>query len=323
MELPEGVQDLWPPVPAIQRELENRLIKLLTRAGFVEVRTPTFELYENLRRGGQSEESLYKLIDTRGRVLALRPDFTLPVMRMALSRVETGELPWKVCYAGQVFRLRPMGSGRPHEYTQVGAEIIGTTSGDADGEILRLAAEGLLAAGCRQFRIVVGDCLVTSRLLQIAQMEEGQRKAARRALLRRDMVELERCIGGPVLECFTVRGRQLEVARMLLGKAGPDEAVSALDRLERLVNSLNETGPGIQAEVDLGLVRDLNYYTGMVFEVYADSSAVSLGGGGRYDKLGASFGREIGAVGFALDLSELARVHAAWVESDLSLASIH
>lgn len=314
MEIPVGVQDVLPPLAQLQRSIENEFLQVLAGAGFSQVCTPTFEFYQ-LYQQTQPEEEVYKLIDPRGRVLAVRPDFTLPVMRLALSWMDRERLPWRLCYVGQVFRLRPAGSGRNHEYTQVGAEVIGAQAGAADTEVLWLASKCLESVGCPAFRLVVGDCQVTQRLLTLAGLDDSQQSLARAALLRGDLVALERClassdgqVAGEVFRCLTARGKCEEIARTLFQRVGDLQGLRTLDRLSGIVRGALTAGVRGQIEVDFGLVRDMSYYTGMVFEVYVDASATSIGGGGRYDKLASVFGKEIEAVGFAVNVSELARV---------------
>lgn len=312
MELPEGVCDAPPDLAQRQRQIQRAFLQVLSGGGYLEVKTPGFELYELLRRGFIAEETMYKFTDHRGRILALRPDFTLSVLRLAVSQLAEEVLPWKLCYTGEVYRIEQPGSGKLHEYAQVGAEILGAPGQMAEAEAIWLAAQGLRQAGCDCFRVVLGDGRVTAALLTTAGMAAAEQERARSALRRQDLVELERCLdgtatGAAVFRCLTERTAALGTARELL-RQHQGESVAVLEQLETLHRVLARTGLDGQVEIDFGLIRPLPYYTGVVFDFYAEASAVSIGGGGRYDRLAQVLGRDLPAVGFAVNISEVVRI---------------
>lgn len=311
MELPEGMCDVLPDVAERQRRVQRAFQAVLSASGYREVKTPGFELYEFLRRGFIAEETMYKFTDHRGRILALRPDFTLPVLRLALSQLPEEDMPWKLCYTGEVYRIERPRSGKSHEYTQVGAEILGAPGQVAEVEAIWLAAQGLRQAGYGSFRIVMGDCRVTSALLRAAGLPTEAQEQARCALRRQDWVELEHCLnrastGAEVFSCLTETAATIDTAKELL-KGQESQSMVALEQLEALHDILVRLGLGGKIELDFGLIRPMPYYTGMVFEFYTETSAQSIGGGGRYDRMGEVLGRHIPAVGFAINVTEVAR----------------
>lgn len=311
MELPEGTCDVLPEIAYRQRQIQQTFLEVLIGNGYLEVKTPGFELYEFLRRGFIAEETMYKFTDHRGRILALRPDFTLSVMRLAVSQLQKDTIPWKLCYTGEVYRIEQPESGKLHEYTQVGAEILGAPGQIAEAEAIWLAAQGLRQAGCDSFRVVLGDCRVTSALLKAADLTIVDQERVRCALRRQDLVELERCLNGAIGEtvfrCLTERTSVLDTAKELLSRQ-KDQSVAVLEQLEALHFILARTGLEGKVEIDFGLVRPMPYYTGIVFEFYAETSAVSIGGGGRYDSLSGVLAQKIPAVGFAVNVTEVARI---------------
>ncbi|HKM40201.1 MAG TPA: ATP phosphoribosyltransferase regulatory subunit, partial [bacterium] len=311
MELPEGVCDVLPSLAEQQREILQVFTKTLTGNGYWEVKTPSFELYESLRRGFVTEESVYKFTDYRGRILALRPDFTFSILRLGLSQLSTESLPWKLCYAGNVFRIEQPGSGKLHEITQVGAEIIGAHGRAAEAEIIWLAAKSLLQISSNKFQVTLGDGRVTAALLAAAGLDGARKHQAADALKRQDFVELDRCLadsgtGTEVFRCLTEGTKALPIAKMLLNSYQAETAC-LLEQLESLYQIIAKASFAEQVEIDLGLIKAMPYYSGIVFEFYAQTSAVSIGGGGRYDTLASVLGHRIPAVGFAINVTELAK----------------
>ena len=155
---PEGVRDRLFAECAERRRLENAMIELFASRGYREVATPGLEYYNLFARTGHPlpEESLYKLTDREGRLLVLRPDLTMPIARIAATRLAGEELPLRLCTVQSVYRMRSSYTGRPGEWRQGGIELIGASGLDADLEVVTLAADCLRTLGIGDFRLEIG-----------------------------------------------------------------------------------------------------------------------------------------------------------------------
>ncbi|HEY7504140.1 MAG TPA: ATP phosphoribosyltransferase regulatory subunit [Gemmatimonadales bacterium] len=308
---PPGALDLTGDAARRRRGLQRGAVAVLERAGYEELLPPTFE-YEDtfLRAGGTGvAERLLRFPDRDGRVLALRYDFTSSVARIAATTFAGAGLPLRLSYSGRVYRQEPERGGRPRETLQVGAELLGDGSLEADVEIVRLTIELIRTAGLGDFQVNLGHAGVLAPGL--AALEEPSRAQVRQWIDRKDRGGLTRALAGRTDDAATllhlpfVIGRR-EALEAALG-ATPAPAVAGLRHLLALDDAL---GPAERGHVvyDLGEVRGLDYYTGVHFEVFVSGTGRAAGAGGRYDELMGRFGRPMPAVGVSLDLDAIAEV---------------
>ncbi|MDR7481410.1 MAG: ATP phosphoribosyltransferase regulatory subunit [Armatimonadota bacterium] len=313
--VPAGMRDIAADEMARHRWLESRWRDLFARWGYVEVQTPLLEFLETFLQGAGPGigDRLLKLVDTGGEVLALRPEMTVPLARYAATRLlPAGTHPRRLAYVAVVFRGQERGSGRERQFTQAGVELIGDGGLAADAEVVALAAEALRAAGVDQATVSIGHAGFLRGVLATLPAEAAD--AARDLLYRRAFAELERVVPP---------GAAREALRAVPGLRGPDalrraaplavtaESREALETLEALLAALAAYDPGLHLEIDLGLIRDFDYYTGVVFEAHGPRAGRPLLGGGRYDGVLARFGQPAPATGFALGVErvlEAARV---------------
>jgi ATP phosphoribosyltransferase regulatory subunit len=311
------MRDIAADEMARRRQLEARWRELFVRWGYAEVQTPLLEFLETFLQGAGPGigDRLLKLVDAGGEVLALRPEMTVPLARYAATRLlPAGTRPWRLAYVAVVFRGQERGSGRERQFTQAGVEVIGEGTLAADAEVIALAAEALRAAGVEQATVSIGHAGFLRGVLAALPPEAAD--AARDLLYRRAFAELDRALPpGPAREAL----------RAVPGLRGPDalrragalaltaESRAALETLRALLAALAPYDLELRLEVDLGLIRDFDYYTGVVFEAHGPRAGRPLLGGGRYDGLLARFGRPAPATGFALGVErvlEAARVEA-------------
>jgi ATP phosphoribosyltransferase regulatory subunit len=308
--IPPGTRDVLPDEMRELRAISERMRATFEGAGYGEVHTPALEYEEVLRRGEErAAGARYRTFDEQGDVLALRSDMTIPIARVVATRYTDVEPPLRFCYFAHAWRAVERGVGEPREFLQGGLELIGVGAPEGDAEVVALTVAALDAAGLRRHRVGVGDGSLYRTLLQALEVPEDRHLPLLECLSRRDLVGLDR-----VVSDLDERARELLVGlpelrggREVLERAdGPvAEAVESLRALHEL---LAERGVADRVIFDLGLVRELGYYTGAVFEVYDPAVGFALGGGGRYDELLGRFGRELPACGVALDLQ---RVHLA------------
>jgi ATP phosphoribosyltransferase regulatory subunit len=301
--IPSGTRDVLPQETGEVRAITDTLRAVFDRYGFGEIYTPALEYESVLARADLDEaRPAYRVFDETGAVLVLRSDMTVPIARVVATRYAESPVPLRFCYFAHTYRgVRPQ-RGQLREMLQAGIELIGSPAPDGTAEALTLLAAALDAVGLKDFRIGLGDASLFPALMESLRIDEAARAGLLEALVRRDFVELELRLAEA--------GVAGEAAELLLDvpqrRGGPElltdapaPAVDAVTGMRRVHELL---APDVAERVifDLGLVRNIGYYTGAVFEVYDPALGAPIGGGGRYDDLLGRFGRPLPAVGFAL-----------------------
>jgi ATP phosphoribosyltransferase regulatory subunit len=304
------------------RRLNLALIEVFERFGYGEVQTPTIEYDEVMSRGdGRAAGSPYRFFDQGGDLLALRSDMTIPIARLVATRFARAELPIRLCYIANAYRaIRPQ-RGQLREFAQAGVELLGAPAPAGTAEVIEVLEAALDAAGLTRAVIGLGDAELYRALLTELGVEGEARENALEKLAIHDLVGLEAEIaavdGVSDEQCETLLAlTQLRGGREVLDEAraiGGSAVERATARIQGTVEALEARGAAARVQVDLGLLRDLGYYSGAILEVYDPALGYVLGGGGRYDELTARFGLSIPAVGFALYLE---RVHVAQAEEE-------
>lgn len=320
--IPPGTRDVLPDEMRELRRLERALSDVFESAGYAEVRTPTIEYAEVLERGdARGAPAAYRFFDESGELLAMRTDMTIPIARLVSDRYRDAELPVRLFYVGNAYRAVSPQRGQMREFRQAGLELVGAEAPQGTAEVVEVLARALDAAGLGRAVIGLGDADLYRQLLDELGVEGERREAILGLLAAHDLVGLEarvRSLDGlgerereTLARLPTLRGDAgvLERARELGGAAV--ERASA--RLTATYAELERRGVAGRVQLDLGLLRDLGYYTGAILEVYDPALGHVLGGGGRYDELMGRFGRPLPAAGFALYLE---RVHIAQAEEE-------
>ncbi len=311
--IPPGSQDLLAGDVKRRRRVQSTWFELAAARGYEEVIPPTFEYEEvfTLAGGPDLASRLIRFVDRDGRLVALRADFTSSIARMAATKLAAEPLPLRLCYAGKVYRQTLEGGGQRREVFQLGAELIGDGSPEADVEILRLVLGTLAALDVDDFQINLGDIGYIQPLLR--DVGPDLAAGAREAIDRRDRATLDLLtrnaalspeISAALLALPELIGRS-EILERAAGLAVCSEARSAIQRLEQ-IDALLTPSEKSRVVYDLGEVRGLGYYTGLRFEVFVAGFGRAAGSGGRYDNLLGLYGADRPAVGFALETDVLA-----------------
>ena len=319
--IPPGTRDILPDEMRELRRLQAALAGVFEGFGYGEVATPTIEYHEVLARGDESgAPAAYRFFDEGGELLAMRTDMTIPIARLVATRFADDEPPFRLWYVGNAYRaIRPQ-RGQMREFTQAGVELIGAEAPEGTAEAVQVLSAALDAAGLTRAVIGLGDADLYRQLLDELGVDRDTRARLLARLATHDLVGLEADvrdlpIGADARETLlrlpTIRGGRevLERARETGGAA----VERATQRLAATHEALTARGVAERVSLDLGLLRDLGYYTGAILEVYDPAVGHVLGGGGRYDELLGRFGRPLPAVGFALYLE---RVHIAQAEEE-------
>jgi ATP phosphoribosyltransferase regulatory subunit len=319
--IPPGTRDILPDEMRELRRLQGALLDAFERFGYGEVATPTIEYHDVLARGDdRGAPAAYRFFDEGGELLAMRSDMTIPIARLVATRFADAEPPFRFSYIGNAYRaIRPQ-RGQMREFTQAGVELIGAEAPDATAEVVEVLCAALDAAGLTRAVIGLGDADLYRQLLDELGVADDRRRRILEVFATHDLVGLEAEVGEldigagereTLLRLPTLRGgpEVLDRAHELGGAA----VERATQRLASTHEALAARGVAGRVSLDLGLLRDLGYYTGAILEVYDPALGHLLGGGGRYDELMGRFGRPLPAAGFALYLE---RVHIAQAEEE-------
>jgi len=308
-QVPAGVRDYAAPDAARHSALAASVRSEFMRWGYAEVRTPPVEYLETIVRGAGAgiQDHLFKIVDTGGELLVLRPEMTVPIARLAATRLlPQAAGPLRLSYVADVFRGQDEGRTQLRAFTQAGVELLGEGTLDADAEVIALAATCLRRAGVPDAVVHVGHLGFLDDLLAALPVDTQDEIRAR--LYRKEFAGIEHAIPDPSLA---------GLLRLLPDLHGDDAVTratpfatsarsrAALADLETLMARLRDYGLADIVRFDLSIIRDFSYYTGVVFEAYGAGSGYPLAGGGRYDTLLGRFGAECPATGFALGLDRV------------------
>lgn len=313
--LPEHLADVLPDEARRVESLRRRLVDQATSSGFELVIPPLLEHLESLLTGTGRELDLrtFKLVDQLGgRTLGLRADTTPQAARIDAHLLNRPGVT-RLCYCGPVLHTRPAGVQASREPLQFGAELFGHSGLEADLEVLELALDGLTEAGFSTLTLDLADARILRGVLAGVPADAQVLQDVVAALAHKDealLAELSRGFPPPAREGL----------RSLLGLYGGLEVLeragqllpsvplvrSALDELGRIARHIGAGWPDITLGVDLGDASGYAYYSGPRFSVYASGCPDALARGGRYDEVGAAFGRNRPAVGFSVDLKVIA-----------------
>lgn len=313
-----GFRDLMPEEAEALRATQEAILAEMRRWGYRYVVTPTLESVEVLALGLQPEERrrLFKLVDADGSVLALVGERTVPVARLVAGKLRAAPLPLRLCYAGPALTNDPGRFTRQREAHEVGAELVGASGAVADAEVIAMAIRCLDAAGLRSYQVDVGHSEFFRGLLDGLALPGDLKPAVRATLARRDFVALE-----ALLDATPLRGEEHELLLRFPALRGGTEILEAagglvrnrrseqaLRELARVQELLAAHGLGGAVAIDLGAIRDFDYYSGVIFEGYTAGAGRPLARGGRYDGLLARFGRPAPATGFMIHLDLVGEV---------------
>ncbi len=316
---PEGTRDLLFEESDALGAVERQLGDLFLSRGYRKIVTPTVEFYDvfNRESAGTLPESLYTMTDNAGRLLVLRPDSTLPIARVAATRLRTARLPLRLYYNQSVFSRRPKLAGYSDETTQSGIELIGAGGLRADLEALTLAARVLERCGGADYQIEIGHAGYFQSLCDALDADGDTVSEIYACVESKNFVAL-----GTVLDRLgdTPQTRAMRQLPQLFGDASvlqkaaeaaglaDGETHASLAYLADVYARLEKAGLAPHIILDLSLVQRTNYYTGLMFRGYLADSGEPVLAGGRYDRLIAEFGEDLPAVGFGVQTDLLARL---------------
>ncbi|ROO37469.1 ATP phosphoribosyltransferase regulatory subunit [Salinisphaera orenii] len=316
--LPEGVQEMVPPESWRLEAARRELLDLYWRWGFDLIRPPLIEYLDSLLTGAGHELDLqtFKLTDQlNGRMMGVRSDMTTQATRIDAHRLQAVG-PARYCYIGSILRTRPEEPGGSRSPLQVGVEKFGDAHIDSDLEIVSLMLETLDLMGVDNACLDLGHVAIYRRLVELARIPDDLEPQLFDIVQRKSRPDLDRLRTSDRLDATSharlarlieLNGEPsvLEHARAELG--GIDDTIdAAIGRLDDMVSLLASHYPQIPLFLDLAELRGYRYKTGLLYAAFAPGLGRELARGGRYDEVGASFGRARPATGFSADLNLLA-----------------
>ena len=323
MQRPRGTRDFRPQEMAKRRKVEQAMRDACHRFGFGEVVTPTFEHSElfTMRSGQAIVDEMYVFKDKGDREMALRPEITASVIRFYVNEMSTLPKPLKLYYVGNCFRYENPQSGRYREFFQIGAEMIGTKNAETDAEVIALAVNCIRAAGLENFVVRIGHIGVLKALVNGQIKEKDVAAEVLRMIDKEDFDALGEVFDAKALP----RSLFDKITSLAESKGGVDvldnvDRSEATDHVKEIFSILKLYGID-DCQVDLGIVRGLDYYTGMVFEIDAPNLGAEkqILGGGSYTLSELFGGEPVFSTGFAIGIDRV--VLAAEAEGQIQVAA--
>lgn len=328
---PEGLTDVLVEECETKFRIESTAREVFVHHGYHMVQPPTFEYYDVYDAAVTKPENMFKFFDNNGRMLALRPDLTTSVARMAATK-PLGDLPYRIAYLGSAYRNdEAFSNTRQREFSQVGIELIGNDGIDADAEVIGIAAEALIMFGITDFQIDLGQVDYYKGLSEAAGLSEEVSDSLREKINDKDFVAIDNMleeldISDELKEFFRELPKMFGgieiVVSALQNKSLNDKSKNALENLMQVYDALKNSGYENYLAVDLSMVPNLDYYTGIIVRGFAKGVAFPVCSGGRYDNLTEKFGRRLPATGIAIGveriMSALSSVQEGIVNSEES-----
>ncbi|MFP3122842.1 ATP phosphoribosyltransferase regulatory subunit [Ectobacillus funiculus] len=315
---PSGTRDVLFEECTLKEEIEQRLRRVFISRGYEEVRTPTIEFYDvfSFRNRPIDEEKMYKFFDHHGRILVLRPDMTIPIARVVGSTMM--KPPLKLTYSGNIFRANKSMTGKYNELTQTGIEIIGVDNLRAEIECIVSAITALQDVGLTQFKIEIGQVKLYKSIVKKLSLTEEDEAILREYIENKSYTGLSQFLEEKKFDQNDETVQLLQrLPRLFGGLDVIDEAESlaanaemkeAIQRVRDIYETVERLGYGHYISVDLGMIQNLDYYTGVIFRGYAHEVGDEILSGGRYDELMEHFGESLPATGLALEVDQIVRV---------------
>lgn len=311
-EKPLGMRDDFPFIAKKKAELRAKGTNIMQQTGYDLLQTPTLEYYETIGKiSAIPDKALFKLLDSQGETLVLRPDMTSPIARVAASKLLKEKMPVRLGYYSNVFRAQKREGGRPAEFEQMGVELIGDNSLYADAEVIILASTILNELEVESGRIVIGHTQLLHSILKEFGLDERQIEKVREALVSKNSVRFEQLaetlsLPTEKVESFKalIRSKTLKDWQQWIDFSNSQQAL-LYEEMLKLEKIIERNGLSGSVTYDLSFISHMTYYTGLVFEFYGAGSGFPLGNGGRYDGLMKQFGLQVGATGFGLRVDRL------------------
>lgn len=314
---PEGTKDFLFEECLVRREAESKIHDIFRSKGYYELTTPALEFYDvfQTESGHYPQERLYKLTDSKGRLLVMRPESTMPIARIVATRLKDASLPLRLFYNQSVYRFESALKGRSNEIVQTGIELIGSASHMADLEMLSTAIEVLDSCAETGFSLEIGDAGIFKELMRELNATDDERENIRYLIETKNYPALNDMLDSmgdtPVIAALkrlpAMFGGE-EVFEKAAELYSNEKINLMLDDLRTMYGEISKLMGNGRLTVDLGMVNNADYYTGVIIKGYLEGYGEEVLSGGRYNKLLADYGYDIPATGFGVNVDAVAKV---------------
>lgn len=312
---PEGVRDIYGKEYANKLAIQNILHNQIHLYGYQDIQTPTFEYFDVFGKeiGTTPAKDLFKFFDSDGNILCLRPDFTPSMARCAAKYFVDEDLPLRLSYVGNTFSNTSLLQGKLKETTQMGAELMGDDSVEADGEMIAMLIDALLKTGLKQFQVSVGEIDYFKGICEDLSLSGEQENVIRDYISNKNFFAVKE-----YLQSEKITDEKIDAIMMIEDLFGSVDMLEeaeklsnhclvqgAIERLKALYEVLCAYGVEKYVSFDLGMLSSYQYYTGIIFKVYTIGIGDVVVKGGRYDRLLPYFGKNSPAIGFVIVIDDL------------------
>lgn len=312
---PEGVRDIYNTECRKKLTVQEKLHQTLHLYGYEDIQTPTFEYIDVFREeiGTISSRELYKFFDREGNTLSLRPDITPSIARAAATLFENEDFPIRLCYMGNTFINHSSYQGRLKENTQLGAELIGEDSIEADAEMIAMLVDGLKKVGLKEFQVNIGHVDFVRTLLDKSGLGEDSKAEIYSLIANRNYFGVDEVldreqVSTSIKETFRTLPELVggvEVLKQAALVAPARVTQTAIVRLLKIYALLQLYGVEDHVTFDMSMCGSYGYYSGIIFRAYTYGTGDAIVRGGRYDHLLEKFGKQTPSIGFAIIVDEL------------------
>jgi len=312
---PEGVRDIYGEEYARKLKLEEQIRERMKSFGYKDIQTPSFEFLDVFSKevGTTSYRELYKFFDKDGNTLVLRPDFTPSMARCAAKYFMEQDMPIRFCYLGNTFTNTSALQGKLNEVTQMGAELIGDRSVEADAEMIAMVIQCLKNTGLEKFQVSIGQVDYFKGICEAAGVGDETAAQLRENISGKNIFAVEDILKekqideihkNAFLKLAELFGAEdvLETAESLVHNS---RSLQAVDNLKKLLELLKIYGVEQYVSFDFGMLSKYQYYTGVIFKAYTYGVGDAIVKGGRYDNLLKHFGKDAAAIGFVVVIDDL------------------
>ena len=312
---PEGFRDIYSGELRRKRDVMAKIRDVFDEYGYRGIETPVVEYFDVFSSdvGTTPSNELYKFFDRDGNTLVLRPDFTPSVARAVAMHFPSDGMPYRFSYEGKTFTNSQEYQLNLKEQTQMGVELIGENSVEADAEILMLTCDALRAAGLEEFQVSVGENNYFKSLALLSGLPDDRIEEVRRLISIKNFFGVDELLEGEetdrdIRDAF-VRLPQLFGGSEILSDAASyavgEGAREAIERLSAIADRIASSGNGKYISYDFGLLSRYHYYTGMIFSAFTYGTGEPVAKGGRYDGLLGHFGEDAPSVGVGITIDHL------------------
>mgnify|MGYP001247253314 CR=1 FL=1 len=315
--IPEGTKDVLFDECREKIRIEKLLRDSYINCGFLDIISPTLEFYDvfNGENTTIAQEKMYKLFDNQGRILVLRPDITTPIARITATKLNEASFPIRFCYTSSVFRVNESLFGKTNEVTQSGIETIGINSIKADAETIIIGINALRNCGLKDFKIEIGQAEFFKSLIEELKLSGENKEKIRGYVEDKNFIALDHFIIENVKEYSPSSLKAIKELPKLFGNieiidkalklTNNRNAIKALENIIDVYRLIEKAGLASYVTFDLGMIQHMDYYSGIIFRAFTHGVGGYILSGGRYDGLIKKFGRDLPAIGFAIDVDSL------------------